>query len=272
MAPKKDKGKKDAPKDAKAEAAKAGAAKAGAAKEAGPRIPECCPPVIFYPLLTLFGLAAIGGAVLVFLQYKKVIEDNKDYKEEVKALRIAIAEWISNKELETKTDDAISQLTHIEDLIEAELQFYDRHRIEYARGYLDKNRVRFWQPYGKDTYYFSRRKKNWYEAERYCVVRDAHLASIINYEEQDFITSQLLEPAWIGLSKQNAIGTWEWTDNSAFTTQYWPNEKSKSEHKEGMEEDCVTIGPTVSTYNWRHANCYKLNRWVCKRNQEVDKS
>lgn len=53
-----------------------------------------------------------------------------------------------------------------------------------AQGFVDPKRMRFWKPYDNSYYYFSRRKKNWYEAERYCLVRDSHLASILSFEEQ----------------------------------------------------------------------------------------
>ncbi|KAJ6657301.1 hypothetical protein lerEdw1_002668 [Lerista edwardsae] len=193
MAPKKDKGKKDAPKDAKG------------GPPAAPGVPECCPPIVFYPMLTFFGLAALGGAIFVFLQIDRVKKENQYYKEDIKALRLAIAAWMSDKEFETKTDNAIVRLTHIHELIEEELQFYDRRRIEYdnccmnsipsvkpggveekrrifavlyleepedkakawpTKGFIDTKRERFWKPYGDGYYYFSRRKKNWYEAER----------------------------------------------------------------------------------------------------------
>ncbi|XP_044284199.1 C-type lectin domain family 10 member A-like isoform X2 [Varanus komodoensis] len=71
-----------------------------------------------------------------------------------------------------------------------------------------------WENFGNNLYYISQGEKSWYDAENFCVSRDAHLASILTKEEQSFITSHLDEPAWIGLTDEHEEGSWEWTDGS----------------------------------------------------------
>ncbi|KAK9398541.1 putative antigen E [Crotalus adamanteus] len=75
-----------------------------------------------------------------------------------------------------------------------------------------------WQPFGSGLYYVSRGKKSWYDAENFCLSREAHLTSILSSEEQNHVTLQLTQPAWIGLT-DGGRGKWEWTDGSRLIAQ-----------------------------------------------------
>ncbi|XP_062992409.1 CD209 antigen-like protein C [Elgaria multicarinata webbii] len=100
--------------------------------------------------------------------------------------------------------------------------------------------------------------------------RDAHLASILSDEEQDYITSQLNEPAWIGLTDENEEGNWEWTDGSRLEAEYWSDGKSSRSLQYGaIENDCTYIVPSPSGQNWMDGSCYDQKRWVCKENLDV---
>ncbi|KAL7975916.1 hypothetical protein Chor_011831, partial [Crotalus horridus] len=73
-----------------------------------------------------------------------------------------------------------------------------------------------WKLFGWNLYYISKanERKTWHDAEYFCKSRDSHLTSILNEEEQKYLSSKLNESAWIGLTDENVEGHWEWTDGS----------------------------------------------------------
>ncbi|XP_066469314.1 snaclec VP12 subunit B-like [Tiliqua scincoides] len=108
--------------------------------------------------------------------------------------------------------------------------------------------------------------KTWNDAQKFCTDRSSHLASIHTAEEQKFITSQLKHPAWIGLTDEDEEGRWKWSDDSWFTTQYWADgEPSVAGGRHGLEQDCTSIVPSTTEYNWKDDHCDQLHHWVCKQ-------
>ncbi|KAG8134212.1 hypothetical protein E2320_007345 [Naja naja] len=114
-----------------------------------------------------------------------------------------------------------------------------------------------WQSFGNGLYYVSQGKKTWYEAENFCMSREAHLTSILSSEEQNYVTSQLTQPAWIGLT-DGGQGKWEWTDGSRL------GQPGHSERLGDGDQDCTIIVPSSKGQNWNDVDCNQLNRWVCK--------
>ncbi|KAM6440211.1 asialoglycoprotein receptor 2-like isoform 2-T2 [Liasis olivaceus] len=127
-----------------------------------------------------------------------------------------------------------------------------------------------WQRFGNGLYYISRGKKNWYDAENFCISREAHLTSILSSEEQNYVTSQLTQPAWIGLADGHGEGRWEWTDGSRLIAQFWSQgQPGRSEHLGDREQDCTILVPWSKGLNWNEVDCNQLNRWVCKESLDV---
>ncbi|XP_026546584.1 C-type lectin domain family 4 member F-like [Notechis scutatus] len=121
-----------------------------------------------------------------------------------------------------------------------------------------------WQPFGNGLYYISQGKKTWYEAENFCMSREAHLTSVLSSEEQNYVTSQLTEPAWIGLI-DGGQEKWEWTDGSRLIAQFWSQgQPGHSKRLGGGDQDCAIIVPSSKGQNWNDVDCSQLNRWVCK--------
>ncbi|KAL7975915.1 hypothetical protein Chor_011830 [Crotalus horridus] len=121
-----------------------------------------------------------------------------------------------------------------------------------------------WQPFGSGLYYVSRGKKSWYDAENFCLSREAHLTSILSSEEQNHVTSQLTQPAWIGLT-DGGRGKWEWTDGSRLIAQFWSQGYPGHSKRPGDgEQGCTIIVPLSKGLNWNEVDCNQLNRWVCK--------
>ncbi|XP_033015486.1 CD209 antigen-like protein C [Lacerta agilis] len=127
-----------------------------------------------------------------------------------------------------------------------------------------------WNTFGRNLYYVSKGRKTWYDAENFCVSRDSHLASVLSDEEQNYITSQLRGPAWIGFTDEKEEGKWEWTDGSRVTKQYWHEENTfHTESKRRLEKDCTSIVPSLAGNNWRDTHCHELRNWVCKESVEI---
>ncbi|XP_027790375.2 C-type lectin domain family 4 member F isoform X2 [Marmota flaviventris] len=123
-----------------------------------------------------------------------------------------------------------------------------------------------WKAYEKNLYYFSHVKKSWHEAERSCVSKGAHLASVTSQEEQAFLvqfTSNSYH--WIGLTDMGMEGTWRWADgtqfNNAGSKAFWDrNQPDNWRHKNGQTEDCVHLRSL-----WNDMNCNSPYHWVCKK-------
>ncbi|KAL8206460.1 UNVERIFIED_CONTAM: hypothetical protein K2H54_004206 [Gekko kuhli] len=122
-----------------------------------------------------------------------------------------------------------------------------------------------WKFHGKSLYYFSKGEKTWHDAESFCVSRGAHLASILDHAEQNFISSEVQHTSWIGLQVENEGGRWRWSDGSRLVKEYWSEDQSSNAKvfKESSQ-DCTVIVPSLTYRNWNENNCHELYRWVCK--------
>ncbi|XP_061440943.1 CD209 antigen-like protein C isoform X2 [Rhineura floridana] len=172
-------------------------------------------------------------------------------------------------------DNAIkvaAQVKTLPDQLAAEQQAYKKRKLKYQNLFKKSARsADGWVVFGRSLYYISKGKKTWYDAENFCMSRDAHLASILSDDEQSYVTSQLSHPAWIGLTDETQEGKWEWTDGSRLFTQYWSDGKpTRSERHGELEHDCTSIVPSSNGYNWKDAYCHELHRWVCKENLDIE--
>ncbi|MEM6964762.1 MAG: discoidin domain-containing protein [Bacteroidota bacterium] len=63
-------------------------------------------------------------------------------------------------------------------------------------------------------YFKSNNQLTWEEAKLYCEARGGHLVEIDDFAENEFIRSQLSEPAFIGLSDSQVEGTLAWSNGN----------------------------------------------------------
>ncbi|XP_006039178.2 C-type lectin domain family 4 member F-like [Alligator sinensis] len=123
-----------------------------------------------------------------------------------------------------------------------------------------------WRHHGGNLYYFSKEKRSWEEAERFCVSQDSHLSSVLSWEEQEYLATQVkgADQRWIGLSDREAEGSWRWADGSKYTAGFWTESQPDNwDQGVGGTEDCVHLDqPRYET--WNDANCTEQHRWICK--------
>nr|XP_032644324.1 C-type lectin domain family 4 member F-like [Chelonoidis abingdonii] len=127
-----------------------------------------------------------------------------------------------------------------------------------------------WKLYSGNLYYFSKGKKSWEEAERFCVSQDSHLTSVSSQKEQEFLSSETKgEAHWIGLTDQETEGSWHWVDRTEYRADasrgFWEeNQPDNWDQGTGGKEDCVEIR-TRKLNMWNDANCTLPSRWICKQ-------
>ena len=73
----------------------------------------------------------------------------------------------------------------------------------------------------KSCYQLVNLNKIWSEAEQFCELKNAHLASITNSETNSFLTTLITEEYWIGGYKNMSFDSWEWSDGSSWGYTNW---------------------------------------------------
>ncbi|KAL8206501.1 UNVERIFIED_CONTAM: hypothetical protein K2H54_006018 [Gekko kuhli] len=141
----------------------------------------------FWIAITVLMLASLVALFVTFILYLKARAVRTPYGEALAALRRDLA--ISHGRPDIEYRDSLYTASVVENLpstIEAEHEEFKAKKKKY-RAILYKA-VRSssgpWKLHGMNLYYFSKGEKTWYDAENFCVSRDAHLASVLNDEEQ----------------------------------------------------------------------------------------
>jgi len=103
-------------------------------------------------------------------------------------------------------------------------------------------------------------KKTWFEAERLCRERGAHLASIHSEEENRFVHALTLGlSVWIGYTDLNQDSHYEWSDS----TQDDFSNLAKNCTDRAVELDCSPAERAQQWYDWQG---HDEGHFVCKRN------
>jgi len=80
-----------------------------------------------------------------------------------------------------------------------------------------------WERKGQHCFFWSQDSDNeaisWEDAEGYCKLFGAHLASATSSDVYDYMKSKISSDTWIGATNQTENGTWVWTDCSSFNSQ-----------------------------------------------------
>ncbi|KAL4236909.1 hypothetical protein ACF0H5_005295 [Mactra antiquata] len=123
-----------------------------------------------------------------------------------------------------------------------------------------------WITFKSSCYLFGRVQVEFLEAEKFCQVSDAHLVSIRNQEENDFIkrhVSELSAPKfWIGMYDGEQEGKWKWIDTNQDVKYFnW----NPGEPNQGRAANCVAIFDNYDN-NWVDEPCTNRQfRPICKK-------
>ena len=61
--------------------------------------------------------------------------------------------------------------------------------------------------------------KSWGDAEDYCEMYGAHLASVTTSDVYEYMRSKISTDTWIGATNQTENAAWVWTDCSSFNSE-----------------------------------------------------
>ncbi|XP_076006194.1 ladderlectin-like [Genypterus blacodes] len=123
----------------------------------------------------------------------------------------------------------------------------------------------FWNSFGGRCYKFIATKKNWADAELFCVSEKANLVSVHSPEEFAFVqrlianTDPGQDPSWIGLTDIYKQGAWMWSDGSSVDYTDW----NTGEPNHQGDERC-THTMWGAEKKWNDKLCSETYSFVCK--------
>merc|ERR1719167_278863 len=111
--------------------------------------------------------------------------------------------------------------------------------------------------------------KTWSKAEANCTAMGAHLASIHDIKENDFIMAEFdgigEENGWIGLNRLSVVDGHEWSDKTPFEFYNW---RYGEPNNAVDQESCVSIG--AGDGYWNDEMCSIGHAYVCKKPRNED--
>ncbi|KAM6441159.1 uncharacterized protein PHA67_022981 isoform 2-T2 [Liasis olivaceus] len=230
---------------------------------------KAIPPEIKWRMIRLFGVFCfVAFVVMTVLYVQLIMESVHPLEEPMAVLRRSMANALRKPTISSGTHSMTSgEVIQLPNYMETSEKSYKEKKRKY-QSIFKKGTVKSstgWTLFRKTLYYISERRKTWYDAQNFCFSRDAHMVSILTDEEQKYVSSQLNESAWIGLTDEKEEGHWEWSDGSRLAIQYWDaGSPTLIKQNEEMERDCAFINPLSGAHNWNDDNCHELKQWVCK--------
>ncbi|XP_039189884.1 CD209 antigen-like isoform X1 [Crotalus tigris] len=230
---------------------------------------KAIPPEVKWRVIRLFGVFCFVVFIAATVAYIKLLNaPPSPYIEPMNSIRRTMSNALRKPAISALSDmgtaeEVIQLPNYQEDTEKAYLEKKNKYQSIFKKGSVKA--ATHWTLFGKNLYYISIGRKTWYDAQNFCLSRDSHMVSILNDEEQKFVSLQFNESAWIGLSDENDEGIWQWSDGSRLTIQFWDVGSPTILKKNGeMERDCAYISPSSGVFNWKDDNCHTLKQWVCK--------
>ncbi|XP_041662855.1 CD209 antigen-like protein C isoform X2 [Cheilinus undulatus] len=167
------------------------------------------------------------------------------------------------------TDQQLSLLTEQRDLLNVSLT-NTRREMEKLQSLSKQKKTcpAGWVMFQCSCYLFSTQKTSWDRSRRDCRNRDADLVVIDSSEEQEFLTNNLMDWTWIGLSDKENESTWKWTDGTLLTQGYWLRGQPDNGggHAVYGEEDCAHFRNNgKKEANWNDVKCDSTMLWICEK-------
>merc|ERR1712098_30081 len=130
-----------------------------------------------------------------------------------------------------------------------------------------------WTAHQSKCYKLFEETLSWEDAESYCQAEGAHLASVLNQEENNFIAGLASEKMWLGGTDKVNEGTFVWTDGSSFSFTSWsPDNPDNAGNQDGVtsgadNQNCLTtnyLEPGLWDDLWC-TNQDNPTKFVCKK-------
>ncbi|XP_078232776.1 uncharacterized protein LOC110079838 [Pogona vitticeps] len=151
------------------------------------QLSDIIPPGVMWCFLGTFAFVCLIVLIATAYLYSSLAAEKKNPLDEpMRRLRITMAAGLRDPKLNylnpMKVAEEVERLP--EYLEEAERAFNQRKVLYQSLFRKGARSSGDWQLFGRSLYYISKGQKNWYDAENFCMSRDAHLASILSDEEQ----------------------------------------------------------------------------------------
>ena len=121
-----------------------------------------------------------------------------------------------------------------------------------------------WQEFDRKCYLLViNKKKIWSEAEKFCKIKEGHLASVPSQEVQNFILEEAGKKkteVWIGATDQESEGIWKWSDYSPFDFEDWIEDPIRNPWA-----NCVELYNTTDGAGWNDLECETHRNFVCAK-------
>ncbi|KAH3792175.1 perlucin-like [Dreissena polymorpha] len=124
-----------------------------------------------------------------------------------------------------------------------------------------------WMQHGDSCYFVEiHNHKHWFGAKRWCESQNGYLAAIANYDENEFLKTQLrrLAPTvhiWLGGTDIAAEHNWVWAYTwEPFGFSDW---NTGEPNNAGGQEDCLTY--LVGLYLWNDLWCGSELAYICEK-------
>ncbi|KAM7379548.1 hypothetical protein PAMP_005094 [Pampus punctatissimus] len=120
-----------------------------------------------------------------------------------------------------------------------------------------------WRRHGSYCYYVGTETKTFDEAKEYCKSSDSYLADVSNRMDNAFLVSLVgMRPEkyfWLGLSNQNNIDDFVWTNTDSVKYTHWNTEMP------GHQQGCVAMTTGVFAGLWDVLPCTNKEKYICKQ-------
>ena len=122
-----------------------------------------------------------------------------------------------------------------------------------------------WEKWGDQCLLWSKKAKNWDEAEDFCKGQGGHLVSVTSKALNEYIVDgkkqRNISSIWVGGTDKEREGFWTWTDCSSFQDHIWTG-WAHHQPSNGKDQDCVDHW----SRSWNDVDCLREKPFLCTKN------
>ena len=121
-----------------------------------------------------------------------------------------------------------------------------------------------WEENDNRCYFWSTNMLNWTDAEDFCKMKGAHLASVTSTATNDYALKgkdkRRMYHLWIGGSDLEVEGVWKWADCSPWEFTFWRSGEPNNYHG---AQDCINYHP--EDRRWDDYQCNTKAWFLCSK-------